>query len=764
MRRALLLLLPAAALLLALSGGQARAYISIRVPVGGAGQALPVRWDLTNSAARPNVANRRVLYEIADAGCADRAGFLGPINEFEAIQNSFSVWRDVSESELDFEFAGATTNAVTNANDARNVVRWVDSNISTGVFAVTITTFDTATARILDADMELNDRDFTWDTLGPAGTQGRVGRAMIENIVTHEIGHLAGFDHPANAQSTLYASSSPGLINAHSLEADDRAVVMEGYAHPTLGDPTLGTVTGTVDNGTTAQFGVGVLLVNLSTGRNVIGHVSEGTPGPFTLGSYEIENVPPGNYVALAMPVKKSALGAYYQGAFTNFYPLVRGVAVGTVGAPTLVQVTPGGTVSGVNFSLPGASQNPHEPDNTAGTALTMASGNAGVSTISPATDEDWYSFTTTQANQRVRIRVLADTFGTGLNPTLTLYSNSGATVLASPDFASPVYMPGANDMDSSAFDDSGVNFDAEIDRVMSTAGTYQFKVASRVGATSGQYVVLLEVEGADVAANANASAISASVPGIAVSGGNFNVTVTPRNVFGRDLAAPNVFTVELLDVSGASPVTLQTITNGSMPFTFTVPALAAGALKTYGARIAGTQIAATAKVSHYAALSGANSRITVLEKTLNANGYDRTSIVVELRDTGNLPYHASTAVVTVSATAGTLDNGTTTGTSAVPAVRDAVTGLWRMELVAPTSTGTATITAVADSQAVGTSQAVTLLARATGTGGGGGGGGGGDTGDDDDDGGGGCTAAAGGPLALLPLLLALRRRRRLAR
>ena len=48
MRRALLLLLPAVALLLAHSGGQARAYISIRVPVGGAGQALPVRWDLTN--------------------------------------------------------------------------------------------------------------------------------------------------------------------------------------------------------------------------------------------------------------------------------------------------------------------------------------------------------------------------------------------------------------------------------------------------------------------------------------------------------------------------------------------------------------------------------------------------------------------------------------------------------------------------------------------------------------------------------------------
>jgi hypothetical protein len=137
-----------------LLAGQADAYISIRIPVGNFGQALPTRWDLGNTAGRPNIANRRVLYEIGDAGCADGPNFVGPISEFEAVQNSFSQWRNITESEIDFEFTGATTNAASNANDNRNVIHWMGSNVSAGVFAVTITTFTTATGQITDVDME----------------------------------------------------------------------------------------------------------------------------------------------------------------------------------------------------------------------------------------------------------------------------------------------------------------------------------------------------------------------------------------------------------------------------------------------------------------------------------------------------------------------------------------------------------------------------------------------------------------------------------
>ncbi|MCA8912518.1 MAG: matrixin family metalloprotease, partial [Planctomycetes bacterium] len=694
------------------------AYMSIRVPTGSPGQALPVRWDLNNTAARPNIANRRVLYEIDDAGCADAAGFQGPINEFEAIQNSFAHWRDINESEIDFEFAGSTTNAVTSASDNRNVLHWVGSNISTGVFAVTVTTFDTTSGQITDTDMELNDRDFTWDTLGPTATSGWIGRAMIENVVTHEIGHVLGLDHPNNAQSTMFYASGPGLISQTTLEADDRAPIIADYTNAGVTDPDLGKVQGSVNDGSNPQFGVYVTLVDVSTGENVVGHASEGAAGPFTLGDFEIDNVPPGNYLAFACPVATSTLGSFYNSAYTNFYPVVDGVSVGNIGTPTYVQVAPGQTVTGVSLTLPSASQNPFEPDNGSGSASAIANGEVAVSSISPSTDEDWYSFTTTQANQQVTIRVLSDAFGFDLNPTLTLYDTNGSTELASPDFNSPVYLSSANDIDEAAFDFSGVNYDAEIVRTMVTPGTYFFKVASRVGATIGPYLATLEISDIDVSPDSVASSIESSVPGIAAnSGGNFTITVTPKNVFGRDLNAPNTFDVQLLDVTG-SPAVLQTITSASTPFTFTVNAQATAQVVKYGATIDGTPIAAEISISHYGTLSTTNSRITLLEDTLNANGYDRIPVMIELRDGANNPLPDGTIPVTVSTSAGTLDNGSTTGASNVAATFDSATGYWFIELVAPANTGTATLTAFANSTQIDSKQ-VSILPRATGTGGG---------------------------------------------
>lgn len=752
--RAFLLVL-CAGMVLAVAGGEAAAYISIRVPTGQTGQGVPVRWDLNNTMNRPNISNGRVLYEIADAGCADAGGFTGPINEFEAVQNSFANWRNVHESRVDFEFAGATTNAVTSASDNRNVIRWVDSNISAGVLGQTITTFDAVTGEIVDADMELNDRDFTWDTLGPGGTSGVIGRAMIENTVTHEIGHMLGFDHPNNSQAALHYSSNPGMINQTTLEDDDRAVLISDYTNPGVPASDLGTVRGSVEAGGTARFGVYVTLVDVSTGRNVVGHVSENAHQSFTLGDYEINGVPPGIYFAFASPVDTSHLGSYYQGAYTSFFPVVQGVGVGTVGPPTPVRVAAGEAVTGVDISLPGASQNPFEPDNNDTEATPIASGEVGVARINPSNDEDWYSFTTTQPNQQATIRVLSDVFGFSLNPTLTLYDSDGSTVLVSPEFGHPQFVSSANDVDDTAFDLSGVNFDAEIVHTFANAGTYYFAVASRVGATVGNYIATLEISGEDQTPDTHASVIETSAPGVPAGTANsFTVTVTPRNLFSRDLNAPNSFDVELLDVSGATPVVLQTITGGTTPFDFTVSAQSTAEVVTYSARIDGTRIEDEVRVSHYGTLSLTNSRITLLVESLNANGYDRVPVMVELRDGSNNPLPDSGVNVQLSTTAGTLDNGSTSGAANIGATFDSGRGVWLIDLVAPTNSGTATVTAFANSQQVDSKQ-VAILTRAEGTGGGSGNGGGGG-GDDDDDDDGGCSTQRGKGPAMLIAVLAL--------
>ena len=693
----------------------ANAYISIRVPVGHPGQALPVRWDLANLAGRPNVANRRVLYEIGDAGCADRGGFLGPVNEFEAVQNSFSQWRNITESEIDFEFVGATTNAVSNASDNRNVIHWVSGNISTGVFAVTISTFEVNTARITDTDMELNERDYTWDTVGSNATQGVIGRAIIENVVTHEVGHFIGLDHASNARASLYFQSGPGLINSISLEDDDRAAIIADYPSPDHANLRLGKVQGLVDNGTAPQFGVEVLLLDLAAGRNVVGGITEGSPGPFTPGSFEINGVPPGNYAVLCWPTNRNTLGAYYSTAFISFFPVIRGVAVGTAGAPTLLKVAPGATVSGVNVSVPPLPQAPFEPNGGAATAKDIADGQVAVASISPASDEDWFKFTTTQPNQQVRVRVMADAVGSALNPTLTMFAPNGTTILVSPDFGHPQFMFSANDVDSTAFDASGPNFDAEIIRTMATADTYFVRVASRQGATAGAYFLLLEVEGENTVVDTNLSTISTSESGLAAGGaGTSAITVLPRNSFGRELGG--TFTVELLDATQATPVVLDTIT-GSAPFVFTVSAQVTPQTVKYGVRIGGNAISETVSVSHYGSFSAANSRVVALEKTITANGYDAIGIRIDVRDAGNNPFRDPAASVLVSTSLGTLSNGAATGNSGIAATFDTAPGQWRVDLIGPTNTGTAAISATVNGNAVATGASVLALQRANGTG-----------------------------------------------
>jgi hypothetical protein len=426
------------------------------------------------------------------------------------------------------------------------------------------------------------------------------------------------------------------------------------------------------------------------------------------------------------------------------------------VGEPELIKVAPGATVSGVAVALPSGNHNPLEPDGNPGNATVIGHGEAAVASIAPANDQDWFTFTTTSAGQRAVIRAIADGFGSGLNPTLTLYSTDGSTVLASPVSSHPNYMPSANAIDGNAFDLDGPNFDAEIDFVFPNAGTYYFKVESRVGATSGRYLVTLELPGEDAVADANASLISTSARGIpAGSTDSVTLTVTPRDRLSQDLLAPNVYTVDLLDVSGATPVVLQTL-SGSAPFEFNVSALANGALRRYSARIDGVPLTRSVDVVHYGALSLSNSRIVRLVNTLNANGYDRVPVRVELRDGMNRLLPDASLSVTLDTTRGTLDNGTTSGSSGVPAVFEPALGVWMIELIAGTSTGTATLTAYANGQQIDTAT-ITVLPRAAGTGSGNGGGDGGRKSS-----GNGCSLAGSGAGVLAMLaLLALRYRRR---
>jgi hypothetical protein len=122
---------------------------------------------------------------------------------------------------------------------------------------------------ILDADIELNDLNFTFAVLPTTG-QPRAGTAFadLENTLTHELGHLQGLDHtcadaatppqevddtgspppscdrlnslPTTEQlkiklATMYNFAMPGEVSKRSPEADDVAGIANAY--PPANDP-----------------------------------------------------------------------------------------------------------------------------------------------------------------------------------------------------------------------------------------------------------------------------------------------------------------------------------------------------------------------------------------------------------------------------------------------------------------------------------------------------------------------------------------------
>ena len=72
-----------------------------------------------------------------------------------------------------------------------------------------------AAGTILDADIEFNDEYFTFTTTE------ETRQFDLGNTMTHELGHLIGFDHSQKSASTMFASALPGQTYMRDLDSVD---------------------------------------------------------------------------------------------------------------------------------------------------------------------------------------------------------------------------------------------------------------------------------------------------------------------------------------------------------------------------------------------------------------------------------------------------------------------------------------------------------------------------------------------------------------
>lgn len=177
--------------------------------------------------------------------------------EFVAIQTAFASWQTLSNSCSDFtvtEGPRLTNPSVGKTTQANHVITFRETNCATVVptsdtclddgscankhrcwdhgdltIALTTNTYSVSTAVIVDSDIELNaspgfgGQQFLFTTVSspvcePANQSASCVATDVQNTLTHEIGHLFGFDHVDDERSTMAATSDVGDLQKRAID------------------------------------------------------------------------------------------------------------------------------------------------------------------------------------------------------------------------------------------------------------------------------------------------------------------------------------------------------------------------------------------------------------------------------------------------------------------------------------------------------------------------------------------------------------------
>jgi hypothetical protein len=155
---------------------------------------------------------------------------------FEGLVHAVSAWQDAPaelptlvvqrgpEDEIGFRRGGKN----------KNTVRFSPNGdpLANGALAITVITFDAHAREILDADIILNG-EHKFGFFPDGSEQGKTNVYDLQNVLTHELGHLLGLGEDYEDEyATMYAFSQPGEIIKRDLETVDVDSVVQLYIEP----------------------------------------------------------------------------------------------------------------------------------------------------------------------------------------------------------------------------------------------------------------------------------------------------------------------------------------------------------------------------------------------------------------------------------------------------------------------------------------------------------------------------------------------------
>jgi hypothetical protein len=146
-----------------------------------------------------------------------------------AVWSAFSAWNEAGCSYMRFFESRVTSCGCKqkgyNIGEANvNLVAWCESYWSSDypreAVALTFVHYDEATGEILDADVALNGATFNFGIVTDPAACDSV--TDIQNTLTHEAGHMLGFDESQTDGSTLWPYTAACDLEKRSLEQDDK--------------------------------------------------------------------------------------------------------------------------------------------------------------------------------------------------------------------------------------------------------------------------------------------------------------------------------------------------------------------------------------------------------------------------------------------------------------------------------------------------------------------------------------------------------------
>jgi hypothetical protein len=259
------------------------------------------------------------------------------------IARVFGRWQDVDTATIAFQYAGPTS-AEPLDFDGINTIGFVDAPEFEGLLGLTLSTFDTVTGEVVDADIFFNSAE-----LWSAADAGQEGRYDLESVAVHEAGHFLGLGHSAlgffeardgdlrlaGAETIMFPFAfDPGNIALRALRPDDVAGVTAIYPSQDVMS-TTGRLEGRVVKANAGVYGAHVLALDPLTGRMVGGFSLSGT------GDFRIDGLAPGRYVIRVEPVDDIGVDNFFDDS-----PFAMDVDFGITFLDRFVGVPAGGTAA----------------------------------------------------------------------------------------------------------------------------------------------------------------------------------------------------------------------------------------------------------------------------------------------------------------------------------------------------------------------------------------------------------------------------------